>query len=72
MRTVFQFLHLIGSKGVEEWRYQELAALADIDFRMQAKQEAVDYAARLSQYVREPAPASCCSRLLSLRSPLPT
>ncbi|WP_456406348.1 insulinase family protein [Thiolapillus sp.] len=45
---LFEYIQLLKSRGVEEWRFQELKRKSELDFRFEEKQPASDYAMTLS------------------------
>ena len=47
-RYLFQYIDLLGSKGIERWRFDELRRKSELDFRFQEKMPAGSYATTLS------------------------
>ncbi|MFA5631366.1 MAG: insulinase family protein [Porticoccaceae bacterium] len=56
-RDFFRWLELIRSEGIEQWRYDEVARLAELRFRFAEKQSPMGYVYRLSNNLHHLAPA---------------
>ena len=45
----FQYLHMLRQQGPQEWVFNEVAAVKDIEFRFQEEEEADEYTVRLAR-----------------------
>ena len=48
VKLVFQYLAMLSHEGLQEWAYQEMAAVAATKFRFAHEEEACDYVSRLA------------------------
>jgi insulysin len=46
--AMFDYIRLIESKGIEKWRFTEMAAISAIHFRVKNKETSSDYASKLA------------------------
>jgi secreted Zn-dependent insulinase-like peptidase len=52
IETVFQYLRMIHESGLPEWIFEELKALADISFRFQEENSAVENCEELASIMQ--------------------
>ncbi|MFP8965924.1 insulinase family protein [Pokkaliibacter sp. CJK22405] len=53
LKLIFDYIDMIKEKGVEAWRYQEMAKMADLDFRYQEKFDGVSYVRSLASNLQD-------------------
>lgn len=56
MKTIFQYIAMIKESEPEQWIFDEMKAVANVDFRYQQKSPAARFASRLSSIMQKPLP----------------
>jgi insulysin len=51
LSAIYGYLRLMREKGVEEWRFNEMKKIAEIDFSMKSKERPIRYVSKLARLV---------------------
>ncbi|KAI9803791.1 MAG: hypothetical protein M1825_001671 [Sarcosagium campestre] len=56
VKVIFQYIALLRDAGPQEWVFDELKGMAEVDFRFRQKSAAIDFAQAMSSVMQKPYP----------------